>query len=54
MPDVLSSDPGPSCTESKWLPTTYCTSGSEVPRSVATTFAERTPGDGSNHCSSGS
>ena len=27
VPEVLSSEPGPSFTESKWLPTTYCTSG---------------------------
>ena len=54
VPEVLSSEPGPSFTESKWLPTTYCTSGLAVPRRVATTLADRAPGKGSNHWSSGS
>jgi hypothetical protein len=49
VPEVLSSAPGPSFTESKWLPATYCTSGLTVPRSVTTTLADFTPGAGSNH-----
>jgi len=49
-----SSDPAVPSTESKWAEITWIRSGNLVPLSVATTLAVRTPGRGSNHCTSGS
>src|SRR5690606_40992381 len=56
VPDVSSSAPGPTATESKWLEMTYTRSGSTVPRKVANTLAVRPPSAfaRSNHCCWGS
>ena len=54
VPVPSSSDPAVRSTESKWADITWMRSGYFVPLSVATTLAVRTPGRGSNHCTSGS